>query len=96
MNYKPRDGIIFVSICDAFLLVPTRKASEECPHIATLSMLEAIFWKQLSKGKTVAEISELYSHIAFLTLEEARIKVDGILSRLCSKGFLLPVEEQTV
>lgn len=92
MEYKPREGIVKVSVCGVTLLVPTRRASEECPNIATLSMIESIFWSQLSKGKTVEDCCSFYSGLTFKPIEEARPVVEGIFERLAEKGFVVPAE----
>lgn len=93
MEYKPREGIVKTKICGATLLVPTRRASEKCPHIATLTMLEDMFWHLLCGGKTVEEICAFYSGVTFKPIEEARPVVEGFFGRLCEKGFIVPVEE---
>lgn len=93
MEYKPRDGIVKAVICGQTLLVPTRRASEDCPNIASLTMLEGMFWWQLCNGKSIEEICAFYSGVTFKPIEEARPVVEGFFGRLCEKGFVVPAEE---
>lgn len=93
MEYKPREGIVKVSVCGVNLLVPTRRASEDCPNIATLSLLESIFWSQLCRGKTVEDSCAFYAGLTFKPVEEARPVVESFFERLAEKGFVVPAEE---
>ncbi len=93
MEYKPREGIVKVNVCGVNLLVPTRRASEECPSIATLSFIESIFWNRLCRGKTVEDTCAFYSGMTFKPIEEARPFVVGFFERLAEKGFVIPAEE---
>lgn len=92
MEYKPREGIERVIVCGVSLLVPTRRASEECPNIATITMLESMFWRQLVNGKSFEEICAFYSGLTFKPMEAARPVVGGFFERLAEKGFVIPVE----
>jgi len=93
MEYKPREGIVKVRVCGVHLLVPTRRASEECPNIATLSLIEAIFWSQLQMGKTMEESCRFYAGLTFKPMDEAREFVEGFFERLAEKGFVIPADE---
>ncbi len=94
MEYKPREGIVRVMVCGVSLLVPTRRASEECPNIATLSMLEDMFWFQLAKGRSMEEICTFYSKMSFKPIDDARPAVEGFFERLYEKGFVVAAEGQ--
>ena len=94
MNYTVRPGIVPVSVCGANLLVPTRAASEACPNIATLSMIELMFWKKISLGEDTEKLYQLYASLSFHTVEDVRPKVDSMLQRLFEHGFLLKQEDE--
>ena len=94
MNYTVRPGIVPVSVCGANLLVPTRAASEACPNIATLSMIELMFWKKISLGEDTEKLYRLYASLSFQPIEKIQPKVDEILQRLYDRGFLLKQEDE--
>lgn len=93
MNYRPRDGIVLLPVCDTFLLVPTRAAFESCNGIMQLSMLDALFWRRLSQGETIQELCKIYAGFFFKQPEDVRPKVEKRLERLYEKGFLVKTEE---
>ena len=88
-RYTIRKGIVLTRVCDTHLLVPSREASEECKGIQRIPFFEVIIWKQLEKGKTYDEILDLTSKFMLCSPEEARPKLDMILDKLVSRGFLI-------
>ena len=88
MNYLPKKGIVLVKICDAYLLIPTRAASESCPGIASISGFEAILWRQMEKGAGYEDLLDLLSKFTMQPKEEAALRLEPMLKRLLESGFL--------
>ena len=93
MKYKLRDGIVTVSVCGTRLLIPTRKASEDCPGIATLSLFDRLIISQINKGLSVEELYQFFADISFRPVTDVRAQVDAFIDTFVSKGFLVPDED---
>lgn len=93
MEYRPREGIELVKVCDTFLLVPTRVASAACPNIARLGFFDAIIWKRLQKGARVDELCAFLGAVQFKDADSVRERVVSRLKALHEKGFLIAAEE---
>ena len=93
MKYRPREGVVLINLCGTFLLVPTRAASEACPGILTIPVIEVIVWRWMEKGKEYAEILDVLAKFAMKKPEEMQGYLDKILNKLYEKGFLVAAEE---
>ncbi len=92
-RYKTRPGIVFTKICGVKLLIPTRKASEDCPRFKRLNFFTSMIWQMLEAEKTMEEIYELL-HIFIKEPDEiVREKVDKILIEFEKDGFLIAEED---
>jgi hypothetical protein len=96
MKLVTRPGIVHVSICGVRLLIPTRAASEQCPHMLRLNLLTTMIWNGLDKGKSPEEIKNA---IRILTKRPEQ-DVDNLWVRtvnsLLEKGFLIRVEDDEI
>lgn len=95
-HYKIRPGIVKTEICGVRLLVPTRAASEECPHILRLNMIYDFTWSILTKADGDEGVENVRKMIALLSKAPDDVveeKVNQLLSGLCEKGFLIETEE---
>ena len=88
MNYKVRDGVHLVKICDAFLLIPDYSASDFCKGIQSLNFIELIVWKQIEKGKTREEIIGIISALFFQDKNIAENKLIEIIKKLSDRNYL--------
>ena len=93
MNYKPRKGIVHVSICGAQLLIPSREASEYCHGILKLSLPELLIWRQLEKGADLAATEEQIAGMMMKPVEEIKPRLNAFYNRLLEKGYIESVEE---
>ncbi|MBO4848192.1 MAG: hypothetical protein J5586_03465 [Clostridia bacterium] len=93
MKYKLREGIVQTKICGVFLLVPTRAASESCPHIQKVGLLLYSAIELLERGEPIEKIYQMYQILTKKSDEEVRELVDGQLETLREKGFLVAAED---
>lgn len=93
MKLVARPGIVPVTICGVRFLIPTRAASEECPHIQKLSLITALIWSCYEKNMPEQNIREA---IGVLTKRDDP-EVDELWKRavegFVEKGFLIRVED---
>ena len=94
MAYKTRPGIVRLRICGAYLLAPTRAASEECPHVMRISFLGALIWKLLEKEHDTRGMCALYSAFTRKPDKEVERDVADFLGTLCKNGFLIEVPDE--
>ena len=95
MRYKTRPGVVLTKICGSLLLIPTRAASEACPHILRLSFISAICWEMIGNGKPIDDIYRVYAILSKKPPEDVHSVVDGILGDLSARGYLITVEDET-
>lgn len=97
MTYKTRPGITRVKVCGVHLLVPTRSASAECPHVMRISALGCLLYRLLEDEKSMQDVYMVYSAFTQKPVEEVEKDVGGFLHMLCENGFLIevPDEEET-
>ena len=93
MRYRIRPGIVKAKICGSQYLIPTRKASEECPQILRLSLLTIASW-ELIENHREQDIYRVYEILTKKPEDEVRKTVDQMLSDLCAKGFLIEAEDE--
>lgn len=91
MRYKLRPGVVALKICGVYLLVPNRAASEFCPGVQKVSLLLYAALELLERGDPMEKIYKMYEILTKQTPDAVKARVDGLLSDLCSKGFLVPV-----
>lgn len=94
MNYHTREGVVLVHVCDTYLLIPTRLASETCHGIATISGIDAIVWKQLEKGRQYDEILILLSKFFLNRQDMVKERLDSSLKKMEGWGYIVSSEEQ--
>ena len=94
MEYKLREGVAFLRVCGANLLVPSRVASPYCKGILTLNFIETMICSKLQKGETVADAAEIIGRFAMKSAEEIMPKVQPSIDKLCKYGFLIPAEDE--
>lgn len=94
MNFFLREGVSYLSICGAHLLVPSRIASEACKGILTLNFVEAVVWTQMDKGKSPDDVAGTLSLLFRKSADEIAPMIRASLDKLCKYGFLIPVEDE--
>lgn len=94
MKYKPRPGIVMVRICGENLLVPTREASEACPHVILLPLMAAALWEELEKGRDAERLSLVFQKLSKKPKEEVDRRIEALLVDLKEKGYVLKVEDE--
>ena len=95
-QYRIRPGIYKVSICGSRFLIPTRKASEECPSILKMNVMQDLSWDILEKNTFDEARTKLIKMLLLLTKtseEKASERVDHMIDSLYHMGFLVLTEE---
>ena len=93
MRYVCRDGIVLTKICNIWLLIPTRKASEEAPLLMPLSFPALIVWTILQRGQPIEDSYRALSILTHKSTEELREPVDEILQMFLKKNLILAEED---
>ncbi|MBO4562905.1 MAG: hypothetical protein J5772_04755 [Clostridia bacterium] len=93
MYYKLRDGIVQTKICGVFMLIPTRRASEYCPHIQKVGLLLYAAIELLERGEPMEKVYRMYSILTKKPDDEVHKMVHDQLEELCAKGFLVKTED---
>ena len=94
MAYKTRPGVTRVKVCGTSLLVPTRAASKECPHVTRLSFLGGLIWRFLESGHSMQDVYTLYATFTHKSNQEVERDVAAFLGMLCDNGFLIEVPDE--
>lgn len=89
MRYVCREGIVLTKIAGEWLLIPTRKASESCPHIMRLALPCAMMWGCLEKGGSMGDVYRIFRVLTKKEDKEVRQLVDRLMSELIEKGYLI-------
>lgn len=89
MTVRCRPGIVLTRICGQWILIPTREASEKCPHIIKLILPSAIIWGMIEKRKSEDEMVRALSILTHKDEEAARELVETIMDSLFEKGLLI-------
>ena len=92
-EYRPREGVALLNICNTFLLVPTHAVFDKCEGVARISGMEAIFWRRLSEGAGVMDLCGILAALSFKQPEEVLPKVEAKLDRLYERGFLIKTDD---
>ena len=93
MKLITRPGIVPVTICGVRLLIPTRAASEECPHMLRLNLLTTMIWNGLEKGKSPEEIRQALQILTKKPDQDVDALWERTVGGLLDKGFLIRVED---
>lgn len=93
MAYKARPGIVLTNICDVPLLIPTRAASESCPHIMRLSLLSTIVWKTIAEDMPMEDAVRAFQILLKASEEEVKARIQKIADELYAKGFLIEIPD---
>ena len=93
MRYKIRPGIVRTKICDVWLLIPTREASEDCPHIMKLTLLSSIVWETIEKGKPMEDAVRAFRILLKKPDDMIHVKIQRIIDKFCEDGFLICEED---
>ena len=91
MAYKARPGIVLTNICDVPLLIPTRAASESCPHVMRLNLLSTIVWKTFEQDMPMENAVRAFQIFLKTSDEEVKARIQKITDDLYEKGFLIEV-----
>ena len=94
MAYKTRPGVTRIKVCGTSLLVPTRAASKECPHVTRLSFLGGLIWRLLETGHSMQDVYTLYATFSRKSDPEVESDVAAFLGMLCDSGFLIEVPDE--
>lgn len=93
MRLSARPGIVFTKICGVRLLIPTRAASESCPHIFQLNLISAIIWGSIEKNLPVDEAKKAIGTLTKKTEEEVDALWDSTVKVFLERGYLVPAED---
>ena len=95
MNYQCHEGIVLTKMMGKWILIPTRKASIDCPGIIELSLPSAMIWALVSKKRPMADIYKIHKIFFKKEPEESKESTDLFLKELCDKGYLKVVNEDS-
>jgi|GEM_PF-5979965 len=94
MHYVLRPGIVRVSVCGVYLLIPNREASLSCPYVQRISIMAAAAIENIEKGLPVEKTYEMYRILSKQPENVVREKIDAMLHAFYEKGFLIRVEDK--
>ena len=92
MTYELRPGVICTKVCDTYLLIPNREASEHCVGVQRVGLIAAAAVENIEKRQPVENIYKIYSILSKKPDDEVHEKIDGMLEDLCEKGYLIRVD----
>ena len=95
MKYTATPGIVVTKICGQTVLIPTREAYDRCKTVQVLPLLWASTYKSIANGGSLDTI--LTAHRIFKrkkTDEEILAEIEDFCEMLCTKGFLIRVEDE--
>ncbi len=94
VKYKCRPGIVLTKICGQYVLIPTRAASEVCPHVLRLTLPAVFLWGAVKSEKPMSELEHAIKILTKKTDEETREMLQKMLDGFVEKKLLIPVEEE--
>ena len=95
--YKVRPGIVHIKVCDADLLVVTRKIWEGFPgrHVRTVPRLWAACWAVMEKdGKTDQDAVNAFTSLLRRPEEQIRKRLEKCFTTLAEEGYMIYTEEE--
>ena len=96
MKYKPRPGIVSVSICGAFLLIPTREVYNVCNSALRLPIIWGVVYEMMREPIEEQKIRALICGLKRRPESEIRERFDRFCEELWEKGFLIRVSEEAL
>ena len=94
MKYKARPGIVKTQICDQYVLIPTRQASDACTTMLPLPKLWAATWDAIAIDYPLEQSVKIHMLFTRKSEEEVRKRIDDFCKSLCRQGFLMEVPEE--
>lgn len=95
MSYKIRPGVTRVNICGANLLIPTRAASIECPHVLRLGGLGSLLMGYVEGNLPRDLVVNLLSKMQKKPISDVEALIDTTLQDLCAKGYLIMLHKDS-
>ena len=89
MKYICREGVVLTKIAGEWLLIPTRKASESCPHMMRLALPCAMMWGCLKKGGSLEDVYRIFSVLTKKEDKEVHQLVGELMSEMIEKGYII-------
>ena len=93
-EYKIREGVILVNICDQNILVSTYACREKCPYVKRINDSAAFYWKLLEQGKNITDMAESAAlEFGIENKEDLYSDIEEYIELLKYNGYLLSDEE---
>ena len=94
MKYRARPGIVKTKICDQYVLIPTREASDACTTILPLPKLWAATWDAIITDYPMDKSVKIHMLLTRQSEEEVRKRISDFCKSLCKQGFLIEVPDE--
>lgn len=91
--YRPRQGVVLVSVCGEHLLVATGEARDTCPYITQINDKAAFFWEMIREKKEIDNIASLIPHNSENDKGKDLLAAILFIGKMSKAGYLL-VEEK--
>lgn len=94
MDYKVREGVVSIRICDTDILTAKREIWDSCPVVRPLPRHWAFAFFLVERRGSSELALEGLSKVFGKTMEETRRLYEPVFEKLHEDGFLVPVEEK--
>ena len=94
MDYKVREGVVSIRICDTDILTAKREIWDSCPVVRPLPRPWAFAFCLIERQGSSELALQGLSKVFGKSLDEVRKQYEPVFEKLCEDGFLVPVEEK--
>lgn len=94
MDYKVREGVVSIRICDTDILTAKREIWDSCPVVRPLPRHWAFAFCLIERQGSSELALQGLSKVFGKSLDEVRKQYEPVFEKLCEDGFLVPVEEK--
>lgn len=89
MIYKPRDGVVLISVCGAKLLIPDRNASKYCKNGKRLSFLSLLVWTTIKENRDIDYPVSLLMELTHKSSDKCQSLVQKQIEQFLEGGFIV-------
>ena len=91
--YRPRPGIVYLSVCGEHLLVATGEARKSCPYITQINEKAASLWKCMQEQEKIDNIAKLIPETSQENKGSELLSAIIFIGKMSKAGYLLIEEE---
>ena len=93
-EYKIRDGVVLLNICDQDILVSTIACREKCPYVKRINQSAAYYFRMMEQGLSVEEMArKTMREYEIDDYEQILNDIEEYIVLLKHGGYLLSDEE---